>query len=361
MNDILSLYVFPFVFLATITAFMGMVKGLRKYSIIGVVSIFIATILLLVLRDPLAPADSVNYLWMYNEQSSFNNVFTAYHGNVFFSFTQYIGNLLNLEAKTFFIYQTIGFYILTFLALKLIFESNKMLLTALSLFVLTSTFVLLFTNVIRQGLALALILFATGLFLRKYRVSGYIVLSLAVFSHFSAIIIASIYLFVRIFKMKTSFLFLLIVLMPITPIISKFMLSNLSSLGGFFYKIESFSSNDYGNFLVYIKVLILYLSLVLFYFYGINSDLFNNYKFTFMFKVYLMIVAVVAFTLPVLLLSSRYLYYASAYLPILFTFILYQKKNVFSLEARFYVGFSMALTFGFFVYNFQSVRMQLGI
>ncbi|OOF20610.1 hypothetical protein BZJ19_16970, partial [Salinivibrio proteolyticus] len=179
MNDLLSLYVFPFVLLATMTAFMGMIKNLSKYAIVGVVFIVILSVLLLLLRDPLAPPDSANYLWMYEDQSSFHNIFTAYHGNVFFSFTQYLGNALGLEAEEFFIYQTIGFYILTFLGFRLIFKSNKMLLTALSLFVLTSTFILLYTNVIRQGLALALLIFATGLFLNKFKFSGFIVLVLA--------------------------------------------------------------------------------------------------------------------------------------------------------------------------------------
>ncbi|MBR7889327.1 EpsG family protein [Marinomonas sp. A79] len=361
MTDLLAIYVYPFVLVSAMLAFLGLTKGLSRYSIVGVFFIFISSVLLLLLRDPLAPADSRNYLWMYKEQKNFNNIFNAYHGNVFFSFTQYLGNLAGLSFETFFIIQTLFFYLLSFIGLRLIFQSNKMFLMSLSFFVLTSTFVFLFTNVVRQGLALSLILLAAGLFIKNYRFSGYFALFLAIFSHFSTIVVAGIFFVVRNTNINVRYVFFLILILPFVPIFSQFFLANLGVMGGFFQKIESFSSKDYNNNLVYFKVIILYFSLVVFYYIGRYRQAFNNDGYFFIFKVYMLIVFFVMFTLPVLLLSSRYLYYASALLPILYTFVLFHRPNIISIHARFYFGLLMSVVFGLFVYSFHATRMQLGI
>ncbi|OOF20603.1 hypothetical protein BZJ19_16985, partial [Salinivibrio proteolyticus] len=163
------------------------------------------------------------------------------------------------------------------------------------------------------------------------------------------------------FNLKRNFIFILLFAIPMLPVVSQQVMSNLSSLGGLFEKIDNFSDKDYNNTLVYIKVFILYFSLIFFYLYSAKSDLFDDHRFMFIYKVYLMVVVIVVFSLPVLLLSSRYLYYASAYLPVLFTFIFYEKKGMLSLEARFFGGGLIALCIGLFVYSFQSVRIQLGL
>lgn len=361
MTDLLAVYVYPFVLASAMVAFLGLTKGLSRYSIVGVVFILISSVLLLLLRDPLAPADSANYLWMFNAQTNFNNIFNTYHGNVFFSFTQYLGNLVGLSAETFFITQTLFFYFLSFIGLRLIFQSNKMFLMCLSFFVLTSTFILLFTNVIRQGLALSLILLATGLFIRNYRFSAYFALLLAIFSHFSAIVVAGVFFLVRNVNPKDRYVLFLILILPFVPVVSQLFLTNIAAIGGFFQKIESFAAKEYTNNIVYIKVVILYLSLVIFYFIGRYKKAFKDEKYFFIFKVYMLIEFFVMFTLPVLLLSSRYLYYASALLPILYTFVLFHRPNIISLHARFYLGLVTSIVFGLFVYSFHSTRMQLGI
>lgn len=361
MTDLLTLYVYPFVITSAMLAFLGFTKDLSRYSIVGVFFILVSSILLLVLRDPLAPVDAGNYLRMYHSQTSLDNIFNAYHGNVFFSFTQYVGNLVGLSAEQFFITQTLFFYLLSFVGLRLIFQSNKMFLMSLSFFVLTSTFILLFTNVIRQGLALSLILLATGLFIRNYRFSAYFALLLAIFSHFSALVILGIVLLVRNVRIKNKYILLLILMLPFVPIVSQFFITNMASIGGVFQKIGSYANKDYSNTLVYIKVLILYFSLIVFYLMGIYKGAFEDRNYFFIFKLYLLIVIFVMFTLPVLLLSSRYLYYASALLPILYTFVLFQRPNIISLHARFYLGLVTSIVFGLFVYSFHSTRMQLGI
>lgn len=361
MTNILAIYVYYFVFTSAIIAFSGLINGLNKYSIVGIIFMLLSSVFLLILRDPLAPADAINYLYMYDQQQSFYNIFNAYHGNIFFSFTQYVGNIIGLSAEKFFIIQTLFFYFLTFVGLRLIFQSNKMFLMSLSFFVLTSTFTLLFTNVIRQGLALSLILLATGLFIRNNRFSAYFALLLSIFSHFSALVIVGIFLLVRNVRIKNKYIFLLILILPFVPIVSQFFIANLASIGGLFEKIESFGKKDYSNTLVYMKILILYFSLIVFNHMGIYKGAFKNENYFFIFKLYLLIVFLVMFTLPVLLLSSRYIYYASALLPILYTFVLFHRPNIISLHFRFYFGLVISVVFGFFVYSFDSTRMQLGI
>lgn len=358
MSELLSIYVYPFALFVSMLAFTGLVKNINKYSIVGVIFVVIATVFLLMLRDPHAPADSGNYLLMYNEQLRFSDIFLAYHGNIFFSFTQYLGNLAGFSAERFFIIQTISYFLLTFFGLRLIFTSNKMLLMSLCFFVLTSSFILLYTNVIRQGLALSLIILSIGLLVRGFRIFGYFALLLAIFSHFSALVVVFVIFLARNVNVKERFYFVFISILPFLPFISNFI---LSGLGGHIQKIESFSTKEYSNTLMYLKLFILYISLLVFYFFGFYRKIFKDERYFFVFKVYFLLVAFVFFTLPVLLLSSRYLYYSSALLPILYTFINFHSPNIISVNARFYIGLLMSLIFGVFVYSFNSTRIQLGI
>lgn len=360
MSSILSWYIYPFVLIVSVVAFSGFFKEFRKYSFIGISSVFILTIFLLVLRDPLAPADSVNYIWMYNQQNELRKVLSAYHGNYFFSFTQYIGNVFGLSVEAFLIFQTILFFLVTLIGLRLIFDSNRMLLMAFSFFVLTSTFILLYTNVVRQGLALSLVILSIGLFIRSYRFLGYLSLILAIFSHFSAIIVALIFFVTRSIPLNKN-IGILIFFLPVSPFFSDQLLSIFLAIGGIFQKIESFSEKEYDNSLVYIKVGVIYFSLILFYFMGKYRGLFLDSRYKFIFYIYLILVAVILFTLPVLLLSSRFLYYASALLPILYVFVLFHRRSLINLKVRVSLSMIITLLFGVFVYGFRSVRMQLGI
>ena len=361
MVEFLRVYIFFFVILASGLAFGGFTKEGGKFSILWISVVFFLSVVVLISRNPIAPSDSNNYLMMYAEQVDFESIFTAYHGNLFFSFTQYIGNVFGFSGEEFLIIQTLFIYTISFLGFRFIFLSNKMLLMAFSFFVLTSTFVLLFTNVIRQGLALSLFLLAIGLLFRKNVFLSYFTLLLAVFSHFSAIILLFIFFAVRSFHLKSKHLHLVILITPFLPVFSDLFLSRLASIGGLFNKIESFSSKEYNNSLVYVKVLILYLSLIGFYYFGVFKKAFNNERYFFIFKIYLCLVVFVFFTLPVLLLSSRYLYYSSAMLPILYTYALYHQPNIVGKKVRFYFGLVFSILYGVFVYSFKSTRMQLGI
>ena len=361
MAELLSIYIYPYVFIVVLLGFVGFFKGGEKFSLPSVFLLHFLTVLLLLFRNPFAPDDAANYLQMYELQGSFNDVFTAYHGSYFFSFTQYVGNIFSLEGRSFLIAQSIFFYFISSAGLRMLFKSNRMYLMCLAFFSLTSTFLLLYTNVVRQGLALSLIIFSLGCFTRNFRNVGYACLFLSVFSHFSSVLIVGAIFLTRctVFK-KTWYLWLLIFL-PSLTVVSQLFIFSLSSLGGFFLKIEAFSNINYNNTLVYVKVFLIYLSAVFFYVIGSKFNMFSAPLYRFVFSIYVFSIAIVFFTLPVLLLSSRYLYYSSALMPILYTLFFFNKPNFFTVRTRFIVGFSAIFILGFVVYNFSSTRSQLGI
>lgn len=358
------LYIYIFIFVPTIVFFaiLPSVKiGTRKFpnTITGLI-VFSFISIILIARDIKAPADMVNYAWMYKNAFNFEYVFNAYHGNVFFSFLMYLGNFFNMSQELFFTLLSILYLYIFYLGLKLIFNQPKCYISAIVLFSLTSTFLLLFTNVIRQGLALSLLILAIGLILKRKKILAYFVMILAIFSHFSILpIILFLFLAKYISTKQTKFIYILLV--PLLAILGMLLLSSFAQLSGLFQKIQSFSEKDYNNTIVYIKVIILYGLLCLFYIYGKRFDVFKIYSYKYIFNVYLLVLSLVIFTLPVLLLSSRFLYFASGLVPILLVFIFYSKRNFFNIKIRYLFFITGSIIYGLFVYNYPSVSNQLGV
>jgi len=361
--QLLSIYLYIFVPLLMFFAFMPSYKGIKAILPSSVITFLIFTfiVLLLLLRDINAPADMKNYNWMYEQASSFDDALTIYHGNVFFSYLMYLGNSLYLSNSFYFYLLSILYLLSYFIGLKLIFKNPKSYILALSFFAMSSTFVLLFTNVIRQGLALSLLILAIGLILNRKKISASIVLVLAIFSHFSILPIILLFIITHYLINKNKFVFTLFLLIPFLPLLGSLLLSILASIGGLFHKIESFGDAEYNNKLVYIKAFLLYASAIIYFIYGKRYFLFQKIAFKYIFILYLLIVAFIFFTLPVLLLSSRFLYYASGLMPILFTFLFYSKKNIMNINYRYLIFFIISISYGYIVYNFPSVTMQLGL
>lgn len=361
--QLLNIYLYIFTPILMFLAFMPNYKGIKRTLPSSIITIFIFSfiILLLILRDINAPTDMVNYSWMYEQASTFEKAITPYHGNIFFSFLMYLGNELSLDKEVYFYLLSILFFISYSVGLKLIFNDNKHYLLALSFFAVSSTFILLFTNVIRQGLAFSLLVLAIGLILNKKKVLSGIVLILAIFSHFSILPIIAFFITARYLLDKNKLILVLILTLPLLPIVGSFLLGLFASLGGLFNKIESFGELDYNNTLVYIKVVLLYASAILYYIYGKKYQLFENINFKYIFVLFLLILALIFFTLPILLLSSRFLYYASGLMPILFAFVFYSKRNIININYRYLVFIGISIAYGYVVYNFPSIKIQLGL
>lgn len=358
MSDILYFYVYPFVLLMCLLGFSTFIKGAAQLYLPIALLIVISTIIVLLLRDPFAPSDSVNYSWMYEEQKAFWDVFNAYHGDYFFSFTQYLGNLLNLPVSDFLILHSITFYLITVVGFKLILKDTRMFIICLALFSLTSTFVLLYTNVMRQGLAMSLLVLSVGLFVRNRFYLGFLFSLLAIFSHFSSLLIVISVLIFRRLNLSNRTYLMLVVSLPLLSFLSYLI---LPSIGNFTSRMESLTNQEYNNNLVYIKVVIMYLTLLFFYWFMVSERLFNNAMLVLIFKVYFCALGLSFAFLPALLVSSRYVYYSSVFLPIIYSAFLSIKGNSLNVYVRFFIGLIASIAFGLFVYSFDSTRKQLGI
>ena len=313
-------------------------------------------------RDISAPNDFPQYEMMYKSCKYFYNIFSAYHGNIFFSFLLYLGNILNLSSQSFFLLLSILYLTIYYHGLQLIFKKKKYVLMAIVFFSLSSTFVLLFTNVIRQGLSLSLIILAIGLYLKKHKFISYFIMLLAIFSHFSAIpIVFLIFLSSFLTKINLNHKTLLVGSI-FCGILGVLFLNKLSILGGFFNKILTFSKKDYNNHLmVYTKITIMYLFSILLLIYNKKQAINNHYNYKFLVTLYILLLSLILFTLPVLLLSSRFLYYGSGIIPILLTYIFYSEKNLLKFKQKAIIFLMGTITYGYIVYNFSSIKNQLGI
>lgn len=358
MSEMLELYIYPFVFFMTVIGFSVLIRdSSRFYFPILVLSISL-TLILLLLRNPFSPYDSINYAWMYEEQKSIYNIFNAYHGDYFFSFTQYVGNFFGIEVSNFLIIQSIVFYIISVVGFKLLLKDFRCFLLCICIFSLTSTFVLLYTNVMRQGLALALLLLSFGFFYRRFFTLSIVFSVFSVYSHVSSLLVYVVFaILINLnFSKRTYFIFL--VALPLISLLSSFV---LKFLGGVTSKIDSLASQEYNNNLVYLKLTLMYISSLLFYWFLSKVDELKNESYHFLMTVYVSALFMSFVFLPVLLISSRYIYYASAFLPILYSIMLCHKNNIINVYTRFFIGMLISFLFGIFVYSFDSTRAQLGI
>lgn len=358
MADFLSIYVYPFVLLMCILGFSVFVTGAFQYYFPITCVVISITIILLLFRDPFAPADSVNYIWMYEEQKSLSNIVNVYHGDYFFSFTQYIGNLFKIPVHDFLILHSIMFYLITVLGLRLISKDKRTFIVCLVLFSLTSTFILLYTNVMRQGLALSLMVLSIGLLCRNKILLSIVISLLAIYSHMSSLLIFASLFFLRMIRLSSRHYLFLVISLPLLPLVSYLFLPYLNSMTT---RMESLTSQGYNNSLVYIKLCVLYFSLVLFYWFSLKNELLNDERTALILKVYICAVGLSFIFIPALLISSRYIYYAGGVLPVLYSIVLCNRPNNINVYVRFLTGFILAIIFGLFVYSFDSTRAQLGI
>lgn len=357
-QQLLQIFLYVFVPTAVAVGFLSVTKEFHKLANISFFLVFILISLLLLFRKVDAGADFRTYAAMYNRIDSFGDVFTQYHGNVFFSFVLYLGQLLNLETFTFFTLYGILILVLYSLSCRLFLPMPYATL-ALVFFGTTSSFIFYSTNIVRQGLGCTLFIFALGLWYKNKKIESTLVQIFSFFSHFSIVFLIFSHLFSRFFKNKKILLFSLMPLMPLPGFI---LLKVFSAIGGIFQKIENFGEKDYSNKLVYIKIILLYCFGILIHksLQHIKKDAFSN-AINQLFSVYLLILSVCFLTLPVLLIASRLIYYPSALLPIFFSFlIMHLQKNDNKLVYTF-IWIWISLFYAAFVFSFGSTARQLGL
>jgi hypothetical protein len=340
--------------------------GRRVPSTVGILVLMILISILLISRDIAAPTDFQAYVGMYNQAKSFEAAISAYHGNIFFSSLLYLGNTVGFDAKFFYAILPLLYILILFYGLRLVGFSYKSLLLAISFFLASSTFVFYHVNIIRQGLAFSICILALGFYIKRKHITSFLIFVLAFLSHFSSIFFILPVLFSGILPIKliiqSRYFPLLLMFSPLViPMLGSISLETISSMGGAFSRIDSFAEMNYTNYLiVYARIAILFFFMLFFFYYGKKLSMFNDKAYTLIFFVYTSFIFVILFTLPVLLISSRFIYYPSGLLPPVLSCIFYARRNLLSFRPRFYLFFICLLLHGFLVYSFPSVRENLG-
>lgn len=345
-------------------AFLGLFSLSKQGENLHSVNFFVAFLvsaMFMLLRDPTAPNDYLNYKAMYESIFVLKDVFEAYHGNYFFSFVQYLGRGLGIPHEVFSLVLSAVCVLLAATAIYLIFDNKKYAVICFVMFSVTSTYILLFTNVIRQGLALSLFMLGVAFFVRKSYVKALLFILLSVYSHGTGLILVMVFLAAMLYKPEGRYRSILIIALPVLPLVGSSMMGLISGMGDGFGKIDRYSDYEYDNALVYIKAGLLYIFFVFlcwlerrgFFKEGgeIGCILLNAYSY---------ILVVVFLSLPVLIISSRFLYYASSFMPFFFALIVVQFKYI-SITGKavlFVVGFCLYGCFSFF---FPSTAAQLGL
>jgi hypothetical protein len=356
---ILKFYLPIFLLLSSLIAFMPLYKGMKIPNYLSSIAAFSLISIILIFRDVNAPVDMKSYTHIYSEVKYFNDIFNAYQGDVTFAFLMYLGKILNFTSDTFFKIMSILYLIIIYQSFRYIFSKKKHAILALVLFSLSSTFVLMFTNGLRQGLAIVLLVLFVGLFIKRKRLISYIVMILSIYSH-SSVLPFIVFIFIASYFSRKNIKYkLLFILMPFLIFIGSIAGDILAA---YFYKIQSsinYSNNGYDNKLVYVKVLVLYVFGILCYVYGYKYDNFKIYGYKLIFNIYLLSLMLVFITLPILFISSRFLYYPSALMPIMLTYLFFSRKGILNINYTYVVYLFGMLIYGYIVYSYPSVQVQL--
>ncbi len=348
-------YLIPVFLLAGFLPFFS--KRDKDVMSIMIISFFI--LFLLLKRELSAPTDFANYLHMYNQTNTLKDALSVYHENYTFSILMYLGRLVQLTPETFFYILPFLYFTFYFFGVKYIFNRLDYTLLTMTLFVLSTTFILLYLNVIRQGLALSLYILSIGVYLKNKKIP-YLILIMAIFAHSSMFVLVPIF-FLSVFLIKKRIdprkVFLLTLISPIigltiVPVVVKV-------LGGAIEKLQFLSGYEYENKLVIFKIILSYVFSILSMRYGTKQSLFKNDRFKFIFFNYCLILMICLFTFKYLIISSRFIYFLNGLIPLLMTHIFITPLKSFKINKRITILYLAYMFYGLFIYNFESVIKQL--
>jgi len=304
-------------------------------------------------RDPYAFPDYYAYRDIY-EQLSHRSVFSIVNvRDLAFLYFMKIFNWIGVPQDIFFKYQPVIYYMLLIMGYRII--DNGKYISFFSFFVLTAAFVFLFHNVIRQGLASIFLLISIGLYLRGF---SKLSLASAIFSIMSHVTVLPLYFAYLLLMFRVKMVFYLLVLAPFLSVVVFFVLSLESEYLP--QKVVNFIAYGYENNLVYARLLMLYSVLVYLAVSAkklIYGDL--TFRVVYMFSV---VVCLMSFlTLPVLLASSRYIYYSSILMPVLIVYYISMRRDGVNSSLKVLLLTPMVVLFGLLVYSFSSVKTVMGI
>lgn len=287
-------------------------------SLFCFILLFIGFFILEFSREPLIAPDSNNYKIMYDGIDSIDSVFTQYHGDYFFSFIQYLGRVVGIDYSIWVGLFSIGSVLIYVYGSYLILGGIKYAAISFALLLSTASFVFMFHNTLRQGLAISLFVLGMGFFFRGDKVKGGVSLCFSFFSHFSVVILLLIGMFSAT---KLSKLFLkkwVVIILPLILIVaSPFFVSVMMNLVP---KLSSLNRGHESTILFFIKLFISYFSVVIFRF-VLYERLRLHVNVIKLFDVIFFLLCFTCLVSTTVLFASRYLYYISTIMPIFMSLI----------------------------------------
>lgn len=267
-------------------------------------------------------------IW-FNEIKTVNDIFygtSSWKADYLFFTIPYLVNYISSNPNIYlFINALISFSLLFYAYYKIINGSKYYYLFPFIIFLIlmTSTVVANYGNLLRQGLAISLVLMSISYMLEKKYRYGYLFLILALFSHKSTIIFFIIYFFVFYKEIKLKYYFFgILATLP-------FIFFNLSDLiaNNFFFLAEKINTyQDSSSRMLLYKSILLFLVALFLYLFFENKD--YTYTFDKIFKIYLSVLMFSFVFFKIEIISGRLLYYPSILLPyFIFYFIFYFKQK----------------------------------
>lgn len=267
-------------------------------------------------------------IW-FNEIKTVNAIFhgtSSWKADYLFFTIPYLVNYISSSPNIYLFINALISFSLLFYAYYKIINGNKyyyLFPFVIFLILMTSTVIANYGNLLRQGLAISLVLMSISYMLEKKYRYGYIFLILALFSHKSVIVFFIIYFFVFHKEIKLKYYFLgMFATLP-------FIFFNVSDLitSNFFFlaeKIDTYQGSS-SRMLLYKSILLFFIALFLYLFFK-NKN--YNYAFDKIFKIYLSVLMISFIFFQIEIISGRLLYYPSILLPyFIFYFLFYFKQK----------------------------------
>lgn len=309
------------------------------------------------LRDVYYGSDTPTYVNYFNEYTTLSNLFEKfqYKGD-------YLFFMIGWFVKQITIYPEVYIFFLSFLSIVIFYLSYlkliknyicqyKNILLYSSFF--TSTILLIYANVIRQGLSISLIVLSIYLFSMKKFKSAFFILLCASFIHKAAFLFFIILPIVFIYNISIKKLLFFSV---ISLIFMKFNLLAIIIPEDFFIIGSILSGYANTNFNVdnlSLKIIVLSISLIYFYLVTTKN---KEYYFNKLFKIYLFLYSFIVISYPFGKFCERLILYDSILLPILFfmTIKIFKQKM---LMLFFYLIISSL--YGIYVINHPSILANI--
>jgi hypothetical protein len=390
-----TLIVFVYLLGVVTLTYLPMVKGGAVIAPISAASIFLIVVWLLLVRDPLVATDAYNYSQMFE---GFDGLASAYHGNHFFSVIQLSFKQIGLSGPQFVTSVTILIWSMLVVGLFLITRGDwRWFLLSLGLFAVTSTFIFLIMNVLRQGLALSCGLIAIGFFIRNRAIAALIFLLFCIFSHSSGVFFAAIILITRLELLQKILVSVkgLLTVYGLALFVSMLVPLLISSLGDYFgtdrgigdvvhspftfklidaplgasdsflakivFKLQHLQHHAADNQLAVVKLVVLVALSVLFNFLLLRLPPIRHQDANaYLVSILILMTATSISLIQMSEVSGRLLYYASAISPLLLATFFLKELGGYRDAIKAFAYISLTLSFGLFVLLYPSTSRQLG-